>query len=174
MSLRPHEVRQAITTRISEMSVASGYARAGAAQVEQFREASEPMVMGMEPATRAHLAFFVDDRAMDAVHEPRGRVNDTTGTDMRVSSPMVVRFMFQIRPQLATKIPDWDAAGLAAVDVLRALLTEGWPDAETDDDDDFVIRQGARPISRNPDVDGWLVVEIQIVVNYTLSLASQA
>ncbi len=158
-AILPDEVRQTITTRIAAITPWSSYRRG----TEVFAEASEPLVPEWEPATRAHLAFFVDDRDLEAI-EVHG--NDENG--MLSEAPITVRILYQIRPALTTKITDWDDAGRCGSHVLGELLAE-WPAMAEP------IRPERRVLSRRPVGAGdWILVELRLRVVYTLSLALQA
>lgn len=171
-STSPDLVRQAITARIAELvvdssdlgSTVAGYAHATS---DTWREAEEPLVPELEPSTRAHLAFFVDDRDTDDTLRSRSNVDD----EPLVRAPLIVRFLARVRPGPNRK-PDWDRSARAARALLAQLI------AEWDRDPDFVLQRpnSGQLIRRVPiagDGEGnFIAVEVRVDAIYQLSLAA--
>jgi hypothetical protein len=177
---RPEEVRQILTNRIADLAVVSSYRQGDG---DRWQEATEPLVPEWEPATRAHLSFFVDDRDLLDTQRTRSTIDDQP----LVQAPMVIRFLYRVRPLRPTalddrpKVADWDRAALAGRHLLRELLSTS-ADAGGDSDDegeadgwtaDINIIADPRPMARLPvgTDDQFLVCEVRVRVNYVLSLA---
>jgi hypothetical protein len=154
----PEEVRAALTARIAAIPVGTYTHDAN----DAWRECAEPLVPERNPSNAQHLAFFVDDRDLDDTQARQSTPDD----EPEVRAPIVVRFLFAVRPH--DPKTDWDGAGRAATHVLRELLVEGWSSQLT-------VNAGAsRLITRTPVGRGaWLRVEVRVVVRYILSLAQQ-
>ena len=164
---RQHVIRQALTARIAALSPSNGYSSGatgyGQAATDAWRESEEPLFPEWEPGTRAHLGFFVDDRELE---DTRG-AQSTTNDEPIVTAPLVIRFNARIRG--GKKHEDWDAAGKAALHVLRSLLVEGWTP------ESFEVHRSNRPITRIP-IPGaeFVLVEVRVIALYQLSLAEYA
>lgn len=154
----PDEVRALLTARIAAMSVLDSYRQTSD---DAWRESEDPLVPELAPLPGTHLCFFVDDRTVDDT----GTAQSTWQDAPQVWSPVVVRFMFGLRP--ASRKTDWDAAGRAAVHVLRQLLADGWSE-----DVNVQRPAGSRVVSRSiAEPSDWVVVEVRVQVHYPLSLS---
>lgn len=175
----PDLVRQAITARISALvvdatcltsgplgvaSTVTGYAQS---TTDTWQEAEEPLVPELEPSTRAHLSFFVDDRDVDDTMRSRS----THGDEPLVRAPLIVRFLYRVRP-MSNRKPDWDRASRAGRALLAHLLHDhAWTV-------DLVLQRpnSGQLIRRVPiagDGDGnFLAVEVRVDAIYQLSLAA--
>lgn len=175
-STSPDLVRQAITARIAELvvdttcltsgtagaaSLVSGYAQA---TTDAWQEAEEPLIPEVEPQTRAHLSFFVDDRNTDDTKQSRSTHDDEPLT----RNELVVRFLYQMRPG-ANRKPDWDRAARAGRVLLGHLLTDHrWDPAM------HLQRPNSGQLLRRFPVAGgeFLAVEVRVDAIYQFSLAS--
>jgi hypothetical protein len=168
-ALLPDEVHAAISARVETLSPTDGYSSDSAngyghGANDAWRESDRPLVPELAPKNAAHLSFFVDDRSIEDL-ETRQDVDDD---EPEVASTIVVRFLFELRPNCETR--DWKASGRAGVHVLRHLLKEGW-------DSGFVVRPDRQLMQRSfvgSDAGGtWVRVDLRLRVLYILSLASQ-
>lgn len=169
----PDLVRQAVTARILELvvdtsqlsSTTAGYAHA---TTDTWREAEEPLIPEMEPSTRAHLAFFVDDRDVNDTRTTR-----SSRADQPVAvAPLVVRFLARMRSG-ANRKADWDRAARAARALLAHLLTE------SSSSESYLLQAPASgqivrriPIAGTEGVSDFLAVEVRVDCFFQFSLAS--
>lgn len=154
----PGDVRDAITDRIEAMTPLAGYSWGSD---DAWSESEVALVPEWQADTQAHLSFFVDDREAEVDTTTRQLVapDDT----MMVVSPMVIRFLFQIRPD--QRKTDWDASARAAVHVLREVCRDEY-------DIDLICIPDRRVMSRIPlGVAEFLAVEVRIIARYPLNLA---
>ena len=160
----PATVRAAITSRIAGLSVPSSLQQA---DTDALREADEPFMPGWEPSPRAHLAFFVDDRALDSIDG-----SPHYDGEIEVDAPIVIRVLHAARPFATDARTDWDNSGALGIWLLGRLLDSSWT---SDAESEFTLRLPRGPVmSRVPEVErdgGWILLELRIVVRYTLSLA---
>ena len=158
MIYEPHEVRALITTRIVAITPLAGYLHPKG--VQAWHESAEPLVPEWEPNTRAHLAFFVDDRFVDDSQQTRDRGSGFIFAE----APITVRFLFESRP-MAAKITDWDGAHQACVHILRSLISDPILAAA-----DIEITPQQNLYSREPAGEqGWLICEVFLMARYTFN-----
>jgi hypothetical protein len=166
----PDEIRQLLAARILTLVVTDGYSSSskngyGHGANDAWREADEPLLPEWEPSVGSHLAFWVDDRELLDTRQSLSVVEDPANWP-EAASPIVVRFLFELRAGTARK-RDWDGAARAGVALFRHLLAEGWTDALT-------VSTTDRPVTRKPlqiEGDDWLMVEVRVRVRFKLSLA---
>lgn len=162
----PDQIHAWISQYVAGLQVPASLRRPGA---ESFQEATEPLMPEWEPATRAHLSFFVDDRETEDIDGFRN--NAAEGMWIRV--PAVVRVLFEVRLGTENAREDWrQSARLASWLLGQIAITEWVPDPDTVCD--FMIEAGPRPFRRAPLRDndgeqGWLAIEIRFFVRYPLT-----
>lgn len=113
--MTPSEVRQAITERITALTVDATYGTA----TDAWRESKVPLVPEYDPEPAAHLAFFVDNRNLFLT---RSRAN--AYEQLYPRTVWTVRFLSRMRA--AARVDDWDKADVARVALWKWILASGW------------------------------------------------
>jgi len=156
----PGEIRTAITERIESITPNPAYIWD---PLDAWNEAEIALVPEWQADPHAHLAFFVDDREteVDGTTRQLVEIEDT----MIVVSPIVIRFLFMIRPD--QRKTDWDAAAQAAAHLIREVCRDEY-------DIDLICTPDRRLISRLPlGSQEFVAVECRIRARYPLNLAQQ-
>jgi len=156
----PGQVRQALTTRLAALAPLASYRQlpaADAAWREVYGIGTDRLPNA--PSIRSHLSFFFDDS-----DGGRGTNRRNQAEGYAIDAPMVLRFLFRIRPN--DQPDDWDASGTAALHAVQDLMT--WAATSDDvnlypDDTDLILRFAE-------DEDHWLLVEVNLRVTYTMAL----
>lgn len=184
-STSPDLVRQAVTARALSLRVDTGCLTSGLAgapsttqgyahaTTDAWQIATEPLIPEVEPSQRAHLTLFVDDRDTDDTMRSRS----THGDEPLVRAPLIVRFLYRLRPG-PNKTPDWDRAARAGRAMLGHLLKESaaaYADADgSRQAPEFVLQRpnSGQLLRRIPIAGGdFLAVELRLDAIYQLSLA---
>lgn len=157
----PDSVHEALTARIAALTPTDGYssstANGYAHDVNDVWTASDQaLVPEYAPNPATHLAFFVDDRNLESID------GYTQDHELLVAAPVVVRFLFQIRPY--DQVRDWRASSRAATALLAWLMADGWSG-------EFNVLPASGPLLNRTPVGGgeWLACELRLRVLYSLS-----
>jgi len=114
--MTPSEARQAITERITALTVDASYQQSG---TDAWRESKVPLIPEITPEPAAQLAFFVDNRNLLLT---RSRSNSYEQLYPRTT--WTIRFLSRMRA--ASRVEDWDHADAARVALWKWLLASGW------------------------------------------------
>lgn len=163
----PCEVQDAITERIealapmyvSDRALATPRSSYAHKVGDAWRRSQHPLLPEWEPDPVAHLAFYVDDRDLDALD--MASLSAPALTDEPSRAPIVVRFLFELLARRTHE--DWQAAATAAAHLRGWLLAAPF--------EDFTLDAATPSIRRTPTgKNDWLIVEVRFVALYDLNL----
>lgn len=157
----PDSVHEALTARIAALTPTDGYSSSTANGYahdanDAWTASDQALVPEYAPNPATHLAFFVDDRNLESID------GYTQDHELLVAAPVVVRYLFQVRPY--DQVRDWRASSRAATALLAWLTAEGWSG-------EFNVLPASGPLLNRTPVGGgeWLACELRLRVLYSLS-----
>lgn len=157
----PDSVHEALTARITALTPTDGYSSSTANGYahdanDAWTASDQALVPEYAPNPATHLAFFVDDRNLESID------GYTQDHELLVAAPVVVRYLFQVRPY--DQVRDWRASSRAATALLAWLTAEGWSG-------EFNVLPASGPLLNRTPVGGgeWLACELRLRVLYSLS-----
>lgn len=157
----PDSVHEALTARIAALTPTDGYSSSTANGYahdpnDAWTASDQALVPEYAPNPATHLAFFVDDRNLESID------GYTQDHELIVAAPVVVRYLFQVRPY--DQVRDWRASSRAATALLAWLTADGWSG-------EFNVLPASGPLLNRTPVGGgeWLACELRLRVLYSLS-----
>lgn len=157
----PDSVHEALTARIAALTPTDGYSSSTANGYahdanDAWTASDQALVPEYAPNPATHLAFFVDDRNLESID------GYTQDHELLVAAPVVVRYLFQVRPY--DQVRDWRASSRAATALLAWLTADGWSG-------EFNVLPASGPLLNRTPVGGgeWLACELRLRVLYSLS-----